>query len=691
MKKLLYIGHSYHYKTKSTSFLKELLREEYEVEEFGYDPYLDTSSAYQKLNKKEFDIVVCFQIMPSLTELKKYVKFKTNIFFPMYDGVPDRKNPIWNEYEDSLIINFSKTLHNELYALGFNSKYIQYFPKPMENINFGNEKSVFFWNRTEKININTVHNVLKLSNIEHIHIHKDLDPGNNSIELNEPWDVTFSESSWFDDKKDLINKIMESSLYIAPRVFEGIGMSFLEAMAMGRCVIAPNYPTMNEYIVSGKNGYLYEFSSLYPIIADNIRTIQKNSIEYIKNGYEKWNNEKYNIIKWIKQKNDIDNGLNLPKVTIVTCTYNLVKNLRVNSFYKMIDSINKQDYQGEIEHLIIDGASKDGTIEMLHKMKEKFKIFSSPDHGIYDAMNKGISHATGEFITFLNSDDLYCRNDAISSSIQKLLLENADVSYADAYIIDKKTEKIKCFWKGSLNLIPFGQYPCHQTILARLSAVKEAGCFDSKLICIADNNLTCTMLGINKKFVHINKTIIKFRDEGLSNDPSYKNKINIEKATHGSDVFYKYFSNSMSLQDCNLLFNFLFLYKNKNDVFYLGEKLVFKEWKFEFYKALFSSNSLLVINIDSNNDTYNNNIFYCIKIKDFILYYILYFTNRNKFMLKKEHLTNKVNISTLISNYIKYKRYYIASKILFGSLRKKYKNKYKQIKEKKLYIKFNDI
>ena len=208
MKKLLYIGHSYHYKTKSTSFLKELLREEYEVEEFGYDPYLDTSSAYQKLNKKEFDIVVCFQIMPSLTELKKYVKFKTNIFFPMYDGVPDRKNPIWNEYEDSLIINFSKTLHNELYALGFNSKYIQYFPKPMENINFGNEKSVFFWNRTEKININTVHNVLKLSNIEHIHIHKDLDPGNNSIELNEPWDVTFSESSWFDDKKDLINKII---------------------------------------------------------------------------------------------------------------------------------------------------------------------------------------------------------------------------------------------------------------------------------------------------------------------------------------------------------------------------------------------------------------------------------------------------------------------------------------------------
>ena len=147
----------------------------------------------------------------------------------------------------------------------------------------------------------------------------------------------------------------------------------------------------------------------------------------------------------------------------------------------------------------------------------------------------------------------------------------------------------------------------------------------------------------------------------------------------------------MSLQDCNLLFNFLFLYKNKNDVFYLGEKLVFKEWKFEFYKALFSSNSLLVINIDSNNDTYNNNIFYCIKIKDFILYYILYFTNRNKFMLKKEHLTNKVNISTLISNYIKYKRYYIPSKILFGSLRKKYKNKYKQIKEKKLYIKFNDI
>lgn len=691
MKKLLYIGHSYHYKTKSTLFLRDLLREEYEVEEFGYDPYLNTSSVYYKLNKKEFDIVVCFQIMPSLNELKKYIRFKTNIFFPMYDGAPDRREPIWNEYKDSLIINFSKKLHDELYALGFNSKYIQYFPKPMDNISFGNVRSVFFWNRIEQININTVHNILRESDINHVHIHRDLDPGHNVIELNEPWDVRFSESSWFDDKKDLINKIMESSLYIAPRSSEGIGMSFLEAMAMGRCVIAPDCPTMNEYIVSGKNGYLYELSTLYPIVINEIQSIQKNTILFIKEGYEKWNNEKYNIIKWIKQKNDIDNGLYLPKVTIITCTYNLIKNLRVNSFYKMVDSVNKQDYQGEIEHIIIDGASKDGTIEMLHKVKGKLKVFSSPDHGIYDAMNKGINHATGEFITFLNSDDFYCSNDAISSSVQKLLLENADISYADAYIIDKKTEKIKSYWKGSLDLIPFGQYPCHQTILARLSAVKEAGCFNSKLICIADNNLTCAMLGINKKFVYINKAIVKFRDAGLSNDPSYINKINLEKAIHGSEEFYKYFSNSMSLQECNTLFNFHFLSKNKNDVFYLGEKLIFKEWKFEFYKAIFSSNSSLIKNINSYNNIYNDELFYYIKLKDVVLYYILYFINKNKFLLKKEQLIDKGNILTLILNYIKYKRYYILSKILFGRLRKKYKNKYKNIKEKKLYIKLSNI
>ena len=687
MKKLLYIGHSYHYKTKSTAFLRDLLREEYEVEEFGYDPYLNTSSAYYKLNKKEFDIVVCFQIMPSLNELKKYVKFKTNIFFPMYDGAPSRSDHIWDEYKDSLIINFSKKLHDELYALGFNSKYIQYFPKPMDNISFGDEKSVFFWNRIEQININTVHNILRESNINHVHIHRDLDPGHNIIELNKPWDVCFSESSWFDDKKDLINKIMESSLYIAPRVFEGIGMSFLEAMAMGRCVIAPDCPTMNEYIVSGENGYLYDLSTSYPIVINDIQSIQKNTISFIKKGYEKWNNEKYNIIKWIKQKNDIDYGLNLPKITIITCTYNLIKNLRVNPFYKMVDSINKQNYRGEIEHLIIDGASKDGTIEMLHNVKGKFKVFSSPDNGIYDAMNKGISHATGEFITFLNSDDFYCRDDAISSSVHKLLLENADVSYADAYIIDKKTEKIKSYWKGSLNLIPFGQYPCHQTIVARLSAVKEAGCFNSKLICIADNNLTCAMLGLNKKFVYINKIIIKFRDEGLSNDPSYTNKINLEKAIHGSEVFYKYFSNSMTLQECNTLFNFHFLSKNKNDVFYLGEKLIFKEWKFEFYKALFSTNSYLVKDINSLYIDYNNDYFYCIRIKDFIFYYISYFTNKNSFILKKECFLEKGGISTLLHNYIKYKRYQIASVFLFGEVKIKYKSKYKLIKNKKIYIK----
>ena len=195
------------------------------------------------------------------------------------------------------------------------------------------------------------------------------------------------------------------------------------------------------------------------------------------------------------------------------------------------------------------------------------------------------------------------------------------------------------------------------------------------------------MLGLNKKFVYINKIIIKFRDEGLSNDPSYTNKINLEKAIHGSEVFYKYFSNSMTLQECNTLFNFHFLSKNKNDVFYLGEKLIFKEWKFEFYKALFSTNSYLVKDINSLYIDYNNDYFYCIRIKDFIFYYISYFTNKNSFILKKECFLEKGVISTLLHNYIKYKRYQIASVFLFGEVKIKYKSKYKLIKNKKIYIK----
>ena len=295
--KLLFIGHTYHKKTKSSQFMQDILSDYYDIENFYFDPYTDDiQTAFDILKGKKFDVMVLWQIMPSMDKLKQYVSFKHCAFFPMYDGAASREDRIWYQYRDVNIINFSKTLHDELKALGFSSYYFQYFPKPIEITNFGNEKSIFFWQRTNQININTVENLIDFKDIKHIHFHHAIDPGHEFVEPNAEINKKATHSTWFDTREDMQKQMQKSAIYIAPRAYEGIGMSFLEAMAMGRCVIAPNNPTMNEYIKNGENGILYDLNNPKPVDLSKIREIQKNTIKYIKDGFENWEKEKWEIL-----------------------------------------------------------------------------------------------------------------------------------------------------------------------------------------------------------------------------------------------------------------------------------------------------------------------------------------------------------------------------------------------------------
>ena len=303
-KKLLYIGHAYHNKTKSNLFLLSVLEKKYTVDVFSFDPYKDEiNSHFAPLKGKQYDILVLLQIMPSLEKLKKLISFKKSVFFPMYDGIPSRNNPIWYEYRFTQIINFSRTLHEELSKLGFSSHYIQYFPEPSQKIgNMGDTKSVFFWQRITPINVLLIEKLLMGNSITRLHIHKALDPAHTFMDPSpdSKWKITYSE--WFNTKEEMLQIQQKSAIYIAPRLYEGIGMSFLEAMAMGRCVIAPNNPTMNEYITNGVNGYLYDPQNPQPIQLGNIRKIQENAIKYIQTGYAKWSKERTKILDWIEEK-----------------------------------------------------------------------------------------------------------------------------------------------------------------------------------------------------------------------------------------------------------------------------------------------------------------------------------------------------------------------------------------------------
>lgn len=300
-KKILFIGHSYHEKTKSSDFMVEYLKNFFDVEVL-YDSSWETGKLAPDLSfvDEKYIAVVFWQLLPS-NDILRSLKNDNLIFFPMYDQSGGMDYGYWKNYRNLKIINFSKSLHAKLKKWHFDSLYIQYFPQPLR-FNPGKKDEIFFWQRLSKINIDTVVELL-VENKFKLHIHKAIDPGHDfkqpTLQQEKKYSISYSE--WFEAKKDMHNMMKQKGIYIAPREYEGIGMSFLEAMAMGKAVIAVDNPTMNEYIEHGVNGFLFNPNKPQKIDFVNIEQVQKNAYEYMKKGYFRWENDKYKIIDFIKK------------------------------------------------------------------------------------------------------------------------------------------------------------------------------------------------------------------------------------------------------------------------------------------------------------------------------------------------------------------------------------------------------
>lgn len=178
--------------------------------------------------------------------------------------------------------------------------------------------------------------------------------------------------------------------------------------------------------------------------------------------------------------------MNQPLVTVVTIVKNLLKNNREHTFKQCVDSVLKQQYP-HIEHLVVDGASTDGTVPLLKIYEEGHYLhfISSPDTGIYDAMNKGVTNAKGEYIVFLNSDDYFENPEAVSRSIAALENSNADFSFGTVDMInDKQTLTFYPFEPYFICTMPFS----HQSMFCRRSVLLKYK-FDTKFRLAGDIDL----------------------------------------------------------------------------------------------------------------------------------------------------------------------------------------------------------
>ena len=132
------------------------------------------------------------------------------------------------------------------------------------------------------------------------------------------------------------------------------------------------------------------------------------------------------------------------KVSIITTCYNREKTIR-----GAIESVLAQDYP-HIEYIVVDGASKDGSLDVINEYRGKItKIVSEPDHGMYEAINKGIRMATGDVIGLVHSDDFLYDNHTISAIVDEFRKTNADFIYGDGiYVNAENTQKVVRNWIG---------------------------------------------------------------------------------------------------------------------------------------------------------------------------------------------------------------------------------------------------
>lgn len=389
----------------------------------------------------------------------------------------------------------------------------------------------------------------------------------------------------FVDDEDISSLYSGALFFVNTSVYEGFGLPTLEAMKSGAPTVVSGNSSLTE--ITGDSALIVNYKSE----EEHVKAYENYYYnETLREKNTKLAVERANLFTWEncvsiiseKIKCDNDKKKNTPLVSIVTATYNLIKGGRKESFKKCVESVQNQTYKN-IEHIIIDGASTDATLEMIKEYSDKKMLFcySEPDNGIYFAMNKGIEKAGGKYIAFLNSDDYFTDENVVAYSVMKLEEHGADYSYGNAKQVF--SDKSEYTWIGSMGGIFSGIAPCHQTLFTRADTAKELGGFNTNYRISADNDFMLRMFIKNKIGIHVNMFMIYFNMEGFSQNQNSKQKNDIIESFYNEYGQY----HGISLYDCYNLDSYrCFKTLSKEDSITLGNKLGVREWRDNFFNKM---------------------------------------------------------------------------------------------------------
>jgi len=205
------------------------------------------------------------------------------------------------------------------------------------------------------------------------------------------------------------------------------------------------------------------------------------------------------------------------KVSIITAVYNGGQSIAAT-----LKSVAQQDYHS-IEHIIVDGASTDNTLEVVRSndLRVAFLI-SEPDKGVYDAFNKGLRHATGDVVAFLNAGDSYVSPHVVSKAVKEISTQGTQAVFADVLIVDEQDETRIVRNYSSKGFSPramaYGFMPAHPTLFLRREIYQLVGEYDTRFRIAGDFELCLRIFAIaSTQYRYIPEALVRMPRGGLSN------------------------------------------------------------------------------------------------------------------------------------------------------------------------------
>lgn len=205
------------------------------------------------------------------------------------------------------------------------------------------------------------------------------------------------------------------------------------------------------------------------------------------------------------------------KISVVTAVFN-----RVDTVADALASVRAQR-GAEVEHLVIDGGSTDGTLARLRTARDELAVLvSEPDGGIYDALNKGIRLATGDVVGFLHADDVYESPDSLARVAAAFEDPSVGAVYGDlVYVRKGDTSRVVRYWRAgerSADDLARGWMPPHPTFYVRRAIYQRLGMFDTRFRISADYDCVLRFLGRGGvKAVYLPTVLVRMRLGGISN------------------------------------------------------------------------------------------------------------------------------------------------------------------------------